>query len=167
LNITIRLAVMDDAQWLPAIEESAGNNFRTIPELAWVADDDGVPAEQHGEYIALGSEWVAANNAGTLIAFLAAEQVGSELHLWELAVHEDYQRQGIGARLLEAAVEFARQRQAVALTLTTFLDVPWNAPWYARLGFELVTSDPRLTALVRAETERGLPRRCAMRRVIR
>jgi hypothetical protein len=29
------------------------------------------------------------------------------------------------------------ERNVAALTLTTFRDVPWNAPYYARLGFEV------------------------------
>ncbi len=55
-----------------------------------------------------------------------------------------------------------------ALTLTTFRDVPWNAPLYQRLGFELLTGPEigeRLARILVGEAERGLPgdRRCAMR----
>ena len=35
------------------------------------------------------------------------------------------------------------------LTLTTFRDVPWNAPWYSRLGFEPAPDEPRLAELLR------------------
>jgi GNAT superfamily N-acetyltransferase len=167
MKSTVRLAVLEDAASLPEVEQSAGNSFHLIPDLAWVADDGVMPAEQHREYIARAAEWVAESDTGTLLAFLAAEQIGSELHIWELAVREDYQRQGIGVRLVEAALAVARQRRLEALTLTTFNDVPWNAPWYARLGFEVVTDHPRLATIVRAETERGLPRRCAMRKWVR
>lgn len=59
-----------------------------------------------------------------------------------------------------------------ALTLTTFADVPWNAPYYARLGFEAVPPE-RLTPGLRAvrdhEATVGLDawRRVAMRRPLR
>ncbi len=46
-----------------------------------------------------------------------------------------------------------------AVTLTTFRDIPWNAPLYARLGFRELSTDrlsPVLAALVREEAERGL-----------
>jgi hypothetical protein len=69
---------------------------------------------------------------------------------------------------LEAVIEPARDLGLNALTLTTFRDVPWNAPFYARFGFETLAPgelDPRLEAILRAEIAHGIPgdRRCAMR----
>ncbi|MDF5808077.1 GNAT family N-acetyltransferase [Pseudomonas aeruginosa] len=49
-----------------------------------------------------------------------------------------HQQQGLG-RLLERAVTYAHASHCRALTLTTFCDVPWNAPFYARLGFQRLT----------------------------
>lgn len=54
------------------------------------------------------------------------------------------------------------------MTLTTFRDVPWNAPFYARRGFELLddtTIGERLQTILEKEAGHGLPRarRCAMR----
>jgi hypothetical protein len=34
--------------------------------------------------------------------------------------------------------DHARTLGLTSLTLTTFRDVPWNAPFYAKLGFEYV-----------------------------
>lgn len=69
---------------------------------------------------------------------------------------------------MEAAIEAARGRQLDAATLTTFRDVPWNAPFYVRLGFEILTEDAiddRLATALRQDVEQGLPARlrCAMR----
>jgi hypothetical protein len=55
------------------------------------------------------------------------------------------------------------------VTLTTFRDVPWNAPYYQRLGFEVIQPTewgPQLTDLVRVEQSRipGHHPRVAMRR---
>jgi hypothetical protein len=36
------------------------------------------------------------------------------------------------------------------VTLTTFRDVPWNAPFYRRLGFEVVDELPSGLAAIRA-----------------
>ena len=47
------------------------------------------------------------------------------------------------------------------MTLTTFRDVPWNAPFYERLGFCVLDSSeltPELDAVVREEAARGLDR---------
>lgn len=80
----------------------------------------------------------------------------------------DRQRLGIGRCLLRAAIHEGRLRNLASVTLTTFRDVPWNAPFYAMHGFlELGGSelDPRLLARLQDEAKRGFPRdqRCAMR----
>jgi len=52
-----------------------------------------------------------------------------------------------------------------ALTLTTFRNVPWNAPFYARLGFEKMTTlTPELRRKREEETAHGFAyeTRCAM-----
>jgi N-acetylglutamate synthase-like GNAT family acetyltransferase len=67
---------------------------------------------------------------------------------------------GLGRRLIEAIADWARTRGATALTLTTFSDVPWNGPYYARLGFrtlDVATLNPALQAVRRAEESAGLP----------
>ena len=162
---SIRVAAREDARALPPVESSASRRFLAIPDLALLPDDD-MPVEAHERYIAQGTEWVAVNESHELVGFLAAEIVNRDLHLWELAVRGDVQSKGIGRQLIGAAEIFARERHLHSLTLTTFSDVPWNAPWYSRMGFEISVGDERLTALVRAEIERGLPRRCAMRRTV-
>jgi GNAT superfamily N-acetyltransferase len=164
---TIRVAALTDASALPQIEFSAGRRFLTIPDLAWLADGDDMPVEAHQRYIVQGTEWVALNENQDLVAFLAAEIVNRDLHIWEIAVRGDVQNRGIGRELINVAIAFARERYLESLTLTTFAHVPWNAPWYSRLGFEISSDDERLATLVLAETERGWPRRCAMRRTIK
>lgn len=57
------------------------------------------------------------------------------------------------------------------LTLTTFEHVPWNAPYYARLGFRILDDaevTPGLRAIRQREAEIGLDRwpRVCMRRDI-
>jgi hypothetical protein len=45
------------------------------------------------------------------------------------------------------------------LTLTTFADVPWNAPYYARLGFEITPPNkitPGLREIRQYEAAAGL-----------
>ena len=114
-----------------------------------------MPVERHRLYIAQGTEWVALSDVGSLVGFLAAEVFEAELHIWQLAVRLDDQGRGVGGRLLEAADSFARARNLRSITLTTFADVPWNAPWYSRHGFTVATDDERLAGLTRMESSRG------------
>jgi 8-oxo-dGTP pyrophosphatase MutT (NUDIX family) len=45
-----------------------------------------------------------------------------------------------------------------SLSLITFADVAWNAPFYESLGFEIVEPPARLLPLLERETAAGLPR---------
>src|SRR4051794_22804470 len=87
----IRLAEDKDAGTLPAVERSAGMLFRSVPDLAWIADGDDLPAERYRELIAKRASWVQVERDDYPIAFLSAEIEGAELHIWELAVSFDRQ----------------------------------------------------------------------------
>jgi ribosomal protein S18 acetylase RimI-like enzyme len=162
----IRVAGLSDAPELPQLEFSAGQRFREIPELAWLADADDMSIDTHRRYIEKATEWVAINKAQERVGFLAAEIIHEDLHIWELAVRLDVQNRGIGRRLIDVATAFACEHRLRSLTLTTFASVPWNAPWYRRLGFEMSSGDERLATLLQVEKERGLPDRCAMRKTV-
>ena len=90
-------------------------------------------------------------------------------HVEEIDVDPAHGRLGIGRALLETALAWARAAGHRAVTLTTFREIPWNAPFYERAGFRVLAPHeigPGLAAVVRDETARGLdPRqRVAMRR---
>ncbi|SDA84407.1 GNAT family N-acetyltransferase [Mesorhizobium qingshengii] len=168
---TIRMAQEGDAEALPDIEQSAGEAYREIAELAWITDDDNQTVERHCELIAKGKCWVAVEHDDQPVAFLSAEIHDDTLHIWELAVRLDRQRSGIGRALLDKAIADARERRLAALTLTTFRDVIWNAPFYHKLGFLMLDdaqAGERLRQVLRREVEHGMPasRRCAMRLVL-
>lgn len=168
----VRTATPRDAALLPGIERSAAESFRAIPELAWIAEDEVMPAEAHLPLISQGTVWIAQEEDGGAVGFLAAEGFGAELHIWEISVRGDRQSRGIGRRLLAAAEAHARGGGLAALTLTTFRGVPWNEPFYARLGYRTLDpadGHPRLAEVLGREAARGLPadRRCAMRRILR
>lgn len=168
IALVIRPAVAADCHELPAVELSAAESFRAAPGLEWLADDgEFKPVDVHRRRVDEGTSWVAELD-GEPVGFLCAEIFGRELHVWELAVRQDRQGRGLGRRLIAAAVDDARRRGLDAITLSTFREVPWNEPFYARLGFvriDDVSGEPRLAAILRSEIEQGLPgeRRCAMR----
>ncbi|MEN4921212.1 GNAT family N-acetyltransferase [Achromobacter spanius] len=163
----IRPARPEDAALLPAIEASAAHLFRTASGLEWIADDGVLPVATHLRLIAQGTVWVAQAPTGALCGFVDAEAFGDALHIWELAVDADHQRMGVGGLLMRQARLHSRAAGLAEVTLTTFRDLPWNAPWYARQGFCEADAPPgsRLADVLRAEAGHGLPvqRRVAMR----
>ena len=165
LNITVLPTRPGDVTALPAIERAAGQRFREYPELAWLAEDEVISAEQHLDYAERGLSWLALANE-LPVGFILAETHVSSLFIVELSVHLDWQGKGIGRRLIACVADQARKRGLASLTLTTFRDVPWNAPFYARLGFEMITTlTPELREKREEETAHGLAydARCAMR----
>ena len=56
-------------------------------------------------------------------------------HLEQLSVHPDHAGHGVGRSLLRAGCDWAREAGYRELTLATYRDVPWNAPFYASEGF--------------------------------
>ncbi|MFD9945844.1 GNAT family N-acetyltransferase [Nonomuraea sp. NPDC059023] len=85
--------------------------------------------------------------------------VDGNVHLDQLAVHPGQMRQGIGGRLVRAVLDHARAVGAPAVTLTTFRDVPWNAPWYERHGFTVLPErewGPEVRKVVEHERELGI-----------
>jgi GNAT superfamily N-acetyltransferase len=90
-------------------------------------------------------------------------------HLEEIDVHPDHGRQGLGRELVFSVCRWAAANGYSCVTLTTFRDVPWNMPFYSRLGFEEIPPEelsPALLSVISDETRRGLDpsRRVPMRR---
>ena len=159
-DFSIRLARAEDADALPAVELAAGKLFETAEGLASVAGMHAIPAGEQRRLIRKGHSLVAEAD-GRIVGFLSTEPFRRELHIREFSVHPDHQGQGIGAVLLRAVAIDARNSGFSAITLTTFADVPWNGPFYARHGFETVTdldAHPRLNAAIEQEVQHGLPR---------
>jgi len=163
---SLRLAQPDDAEKMPEIEAAAGELFASVEGLAGLAGAQTVPLDQLRRYIRKG-HCLVTHVGETMAGFLVSEPFRRKLHIWEMDVHPAFQQRGIGAGMLRACMVDARNSGFDALTLTTFRNVPWNAPFYAQLGFEEVTAldaHPRLAGELAAEADHGLPAesRCAM-----
>jgi GNAT superfamily N-acetyltransferase len=84
---------------------------------------------------------------------------GGAAHVEQVSVDPAYAGRGWGRRLLDHVADNARRHGLVAVTLTTFRDVPWNAPYYERCGFRALSEDelgPDLRRLRAAEAAHGL-----------
>ncbi|MEV0253697.1 GNAT family N-acetyltransferase [Streptomyces sp. NPDC050732] len=158
---------------LQEIERAAGEPFRALG-MAAIADDEPPSTEELDRFRRTGRAWAAVDEGDeddAPVAYLIAEPLpdAAALHIEQVSVHPRAARRGVGRALIDHAAERARAEGAAALTLTTFADVPWNAPYYARIGFRpLAESDltPALRKIRAHEAALGLdrwPRLCMAR----
>ena len=98
----------------------------------------------------------AVADAGRILGFATLIDVAGFVHLEQLSVHPEHARRGIGRALIEHAIADARGRGARAVTLRTFAEVPWNGPFYERLGFRTAATAPTPFHAGLEEVERGL-----------
>ncbi|WP_232467662.1 GNAT family N-acetyltransferase [Bordetella genomosp. 9] len=171
--IHIRLATPQDLDKLACIERSAASVFRDAG-LAWVADSGTMDREALAAMCAGNTLWVAAvqgnipaTNGDEPVGFLGAHPLDGQFYIAEVSVARAHQRKGIGARLIKAAIDHAARAGFPAATLTTYRDLPWNGPYYARMGFAevpplAVGPDHRHKLHAEAEAGHDLARRCVM-----
>ena len=137
-----------------------------MPEIA---DDDPPSLAELTRYQQAGRAWVIAGPDDRPVAYLLVDPVDGNLHIEQVSVHAGWAHRGLGRALIEHAAEVAKANGQPALTLTTFTDVPWNAPYYERLGFHSLPEPeltPGLRTIRRHEAGLGLDRwpRTCMRR---
>ncbi len=144
--------------------------------MSRVADDEPPSVEELTTYQRDGRVWVATDDRADddrAVAYLLVDVVDAAAHVEQVSVDPAYAHRGLGRELIDTAAAWAARQGYESLTLTTFTDVPWNGPYYARLGFTVVPDDeagPELLALRRHERAVGLdawPRQSMRRRLPR
>jgi len=147
-----------------------GTGRRVLASLATdtASQHTGLSLEFLMDAHAAGRLFVARVGAASqVVGFAAMIRVDGAPHLHELDVLPSWSRRGIGRRLLLHVARCASEAGDSRLTLLTYRDVPWNAPFYRSAGFvELSASErgPELEALRLEEGTKGLDleRRVAM-----
>ena len=171
MSAPIRAARRDELEALIAIEREAGARLRgdrhardrrRRSQARWPSWRPSGPTDAHG--------W-RSTRPTVPIAYLLSAVVDGCAHVEQVSVAPAHARRGLGAALVDHLAAVAGVRGRPAVTLTTFRDVPWNAPYYERLGFTVVEpadQGPELRALVAAEAHRipGDAPRVAMRRAV-
>jgi GNAT superfamily N-acetyltransferase len=142
----IRVARPDEYEALRSIEEAADAVF---------ADVGIGPFHQSEEDNHLAQAAVVLVIGNPAVGFACVEVVDGAAHIWQLSVHPRAARRGRGRALVNAVCDWAVANGLPAVTLTTFRDVAWNGPFYARLGFRGVGDlSPGLAAM--REHERAI-----------
>ncbi|GMA38058.1 GNAT family N-acetyltransferase [Mobilicoccus caccae] len=164
LSVTaVRYAEPEDLPLVQSLEAQADRRFAEVMDVSgWGTPPSGQERARRGTLLVVGQP---------ALGFAHVVDLDDGHHLDAICVRPDAQRRGLGTRLLCAAYGVVADAGGDSLTLTTFADVPWNAPWYARQGFEVLPDPlPASLAAIRdaeraARLDDGGPR-VAMRRTI-
>ncbi|MGB3694685.1 MAG: GNAT family N-acetyltransferase [Spirulinaceae cyanobacterium] len=104
-----------------------------------------------------GLLWVAVEEEyHEVVGFALLSQVLGYTHLKELSVHPQHGRRGVGTSLIKSAIAWAKAQDIPTMTLTTFSHLPWNAPFYQKLGFKIIPEaelNPQLREIWQQEAE--------------
>jgi len=163
---SLRLAIAADLAHLASIEED-GVNLLNEAGAELPTDVKLLSPEILEKCLQEGLLVVATSPQDHPVGFLAAAERDEFLYLGELDVAVGWRRLGIGRALVTWGIEEARRRSLRGAMLTTDKLVPFNAPFYARVGFvptEESVVPPSLRRILEAERESGLKaeRRIAM-----
>lgn len=164
-DYTIMQATAGHVPLLGAIEVAAAGIFPpgSIPDNI---RSDSVPVDILLEAVREGLLWVALAEDGKPVGYALVQWVEDAALLAQMDVHPEHMRKGIGSALVVRVVEHLRLHKKPALYLTTFAHIPWNAPFYAKLGFVALTdvdTPSFLKDILEEEKRYGLTNRIAMR----
>jgi GNAT superfamily N-acetyltransferase len=142
---------------LQAIERASGARFRDIG-MADIAEHEPTPASLLEDRARSGSLYVALDAGAVPVGFLIWSPKDGFAYIEEVSVHPNHAGHRLAARLIDFLAEDVRGRFP-AVTLTTFRDVAWNGPYYAKLGFKEFPRDqagPEHAQSWRDQAEDGL-----------
>jgi GNAT superfamily N-acetyltransferase len=166
-TMIIRTGTDKDYGLLDEIEARSDRTFLQLPGFEALIDeprmaDDLGPGRHPGALL-----FIAESDAP--VGFAHVQDLDDCTHITQISVVPEAQGQGAGTGLLNAIATAAKTGRKRGVTLTTFRDVPWNAPFYARRGFHILDNaemGPGLRATfaddVKLVSRYG--RRCAMGR---
>jgi GNAT superfamily N-acetyltransferase len=147
----VRVATEADLPLIAAIEAAADRMFDAVVDTSgWGEPDSGEErAAEPGFLLVVGEP---------VVGFAHVLDLDGRAHLEQLAVLPGHTRQGLGTALVEAACREAAARGHDQVTLRTYADVPWNGPFYARLGFVEIPDQDWMAPMLATEARIGLPR---------
>ncbi len=132
----IRAAQLADIPQFSLIESAAAKLFEPTGLLANATDHDNIPATVFVDAIPEGLAYLVEHEADGVVGFSLCSVRKPDLYLDQVAVYTDHCRKGLGTALISTVIKDARARKLKTVSLSTFRNVPWNAPYYARLGFK-------------------------------
>jgi GNAT superfamily N-acetyltransferase len=155
----IRFARVEEIPLLSHIEQSASSLFLDTP-YSFLINADPLPLDYVQQQFQSGRVWVAVDCYETVVGYAIACEVDDTLYLHQIDVVPKHGRKGIGSALVDTICDWAKQHGYHIVSLSTFQDIPWNAPFYSKLGFRPVDESELTKGFQQIrlkEFEAGLP----------
>lgn len=170
IMIQLRDGRIEDMLRIQEIEQASSRRFARIG-MAEIAADAPTSSATLSARIGSRDLVVAADAKDIPIGFAMFSEVDACGYIEEMDVLPSHAGRRIGAALIDEIGRRSEARGLSALLLSTFRDVPWNAPYYRRLGFETIEDKAVSLAMARIRRDhmaRGLDEknRVFMRRPI-
>lgn len=148
-NTSARVRVADEAD-AAAIAAVTNAAFAVETFLEGLRTDARRVAEMMGQGIFL----VCAGKDSRIVASIYMETRGARGYFGMLAVDPLYQGKGLGARMVQSAEDYCRERGCAAMDITVLSLRPELLPFYHRLGYaETGTEEFRPSRPMRAGAE--------------
>ncbi|MFM2302831.1 MAG: hypothetical protein RLZZ135_234 [Cyanobacteriota bacterium] len=155
----IRPARFEELPLLSHIENSAAALFLDTP-YAFLVNDESLSLDFVRQQFYARRVWVAVDCQDSVVGYAVAREVDETLYLQQIDVKPEHGRRGIGSALVNAVCAWAQQQGYRIVSLSTFRDLPWNAPFYSKLGFHPIEEAELTTGFQQIrlkELEAGLP----------
>lgn len=168
--ILYRPAMPDDVASIRYVESEAAQRFVSVG-LTGIAAARPMDAPFVLKKVR-AAEVIVAECDGACVGFVMFALLRARIYVEALDVLPEHAGRRIGAALLDRVDARARERGVAQIELSTFRDVPWNAPYYARLGFSVLEDrelDAPLKRIRALRIARGVDetRRVFMRRAVK
>ncbi len=154
MTFSVTLASKEHLAAIGPIELAAATLFSEVDlpaEIRYRVSEEKLLRDAQND----GRIWVALTGKGVPVGFALVTLVDATAHLDELDVLPNYGQRGIGTKLVNTVASWAHDKGFSALTLITFDHLPWNAPFYGKLGFVRLRSAELATGLATLIAEEG------------
>jgi GNAT superfamily N-acetyltransferase len=127
----------DEIDAIREIERLAAARFIDIG-MAWITEDEPTDAATLSERIADG-RLIVIDHGGLAVAAVIFSPVDGAAYIEQIDVLPAHAGHRLAARLIDDVAIRSAALGLPRLTLSTFRDVPWNGPYYRRLGLSDMT----------------------------
>lgn len=160
-------AALEEIPDLVRIDLAAGKLFAGTGLLPEAELSDHVPEDVLAAAISAGHLHTVRDYKGRLAGFALTSVRRRALYLDQISVHPGHGRKGLGAALLARVMAEAKERGLKTVLLSTFRELPWNAPFYKRHGFRILPKrryETWMLQIEEAQAARGIDvsKRCFM-----